>query len=133
MAINQVTASISFDYKGQNFLLKNQINIDNIISHDDFFNSVYVFIAQENNIDLYSYQFEIMIDQNIVFSNEKGCATGCVINGDLDINMLRDKYQISEYLSKIDSIIRKNIPQEKRSKEVKKAMIEAYLLGKKSR
>ena len=68
MAINQVTASISFDYKGQNFLLKNEINIDNIISHDDFFNSVYVFIAQENNIDLYSYQFEIMIDQNIVFS-----------------------------------------------------------------
>jgi|TARA_B100001105_G_C22326038_1_gene414748 hypothetical protein len=129
---NTVTASIGFDFKGQHFSLSTEIDIDNIIYHEDFFSSVYLTIARDNNIDIYSYQFEIMTDQNIAFSNGNGCVIGCIINGELDMKLLRESHQTKDYLTKIDIIIRQHIPPKKRCKEISIAMKEAYLLGKKS-
>ena len=133
MPTNTVTASIGFDFKGQHFSASTEIDVDNIIYHEDFFSSVYLTIARDNNIDIYSYQFEIMTDQNIAFSNEKGCAVGCIINGELDMKMLRENHQTKDYLTSIDKIISQHIPQNKRCKEITIAMKEAYLLGKKSK
>jgi hypothetical protein len=129
---NTVTASIDFDFKGQHFSVSTEIDVDNKIYHQDFFYSVYLTIARDNDIDIYSYQFEIMTDQSIAFSNEKGCAVGCIINGELDIKLLRENHQTKDYLTKIDKIIRQHIPKNKRCKGISIAMKQAYLLGKKS-
>ncbi|WP_190600121.1 hypothetical protein [Candidatus Vesicomyidisocius sp. SY067_SCS001] len=123
-----VTASVGFDYQAQHYELSNVIDIENIIYHDDFFNAVYLSIARANNIDLYSYQLDVILDQTIIFSNAKGCVEGCLNNGKLDLILLRENYQQTEYLSKIKVIAE----QFKIHDNITTALLEAYLLGKKS-
>lgn len=128
MFTNTVTASIDFDYQGQHYALKNTLDIDHIIYHDDFYQSVYASIAKANDIDLYSYQLEVMMDQGIVFSNEKGCVQGCVTDGVLDLELLREVHQKVECLPVIQPLINKF----KADNDITSALVEAYLLGKKS-
>jgi len=128
MFTNVVTACVEFDYQGQHYELKNAVDIDHVIYHDDFFNSIYLSIARANNIDMYSYQLEVMLDQTIVFSNEKGCVAGCVNNGEIDLELLRENHQQAECLPKIKPIAE----QFKTHNDITAALVEAYLLGKKS-
>ncbi|QKQ24207.1 hypothetical protein HUE58_03465 [Candidatus Ruthia endofausta] len=130
MFINTVTVNIDFDYQGQHYELKDVIDIDHIIYHEDFYHCVYLSIAQSNNIDLHSYQLEIMMDQTIVFSNEKGCVQGCVSQGVLDLVLLKKAYQKVECLPVIERIIQQHIPKLECSDNITKALVDAYILGK---
>ncbi len=130
MFINTVAVNIDFDYQGQHYALKDVINIDHIIYHENFYHCVYLSIAQSNNIDLHSYQLEIMMDQTIVFSNEKGCVQGCVSQGILDLVLLKEAYQKVECLPVIERIIQQHIPKLEHSDNITKALVDAYILGK---
>jgi hypothetical protein len=133
MPTNTVTANIDFDYQAQHYALKDVIDIDHIIYHEDFYRSIYLSIARANNVDLYSYQLEIMMDQTIVFSNEKGCVQGCVSQGVLDLALLKKAHQKAEYLPAIERIIQQHIPNLERNDNITKALIDAYILGNNAR
>ena len=129
MFTNTVTATIEFDYQGKHYDLKTVIDIDHMIHHDDFFNSVYISIARANDIDAYSYQLEVMLDQEIIFSNEKGCVVECVSNGNLDLDLLKENHQKTECLPKVELIMAQHIPKDQHSEEITKALAAAYLMG----
>ena len=130
MFTNTVTATIEFDYQGQHYDLKTVIDIDHIIHHEDFFNSVYTSIARANDIGTYSYQLEVMLDQEINFSNEKGCVVGCVNNGNLNLDLLRESYQKAECVPKVELIMHKQFTKDQYSEQIIQALMEAYLEGK---
>jgi len=129
--MNKLTATVEFDFKGDFYSLSTEVDVDKIIKHEDFYNSIYLAIAKEHNIGLYTYELEIMMDQDIVFSNEKGCSIGCIDNGLLNIKMLRDNH--NKYLCKpiIHNIIHK-YKLDKDNTSVVDALTEAYLSGKNS-
>ena len=130
MFTNIVTARIDFDYQGQHHELKTVIDIDHIVIQEDFFNLVYMSIAKANNIDMYSYQLEVMLDQSIIFYNEKGCVKGCIENGKLDLERLKQQYQVAECIPKAELIMNQHIPKDQHNESVTKALTAAYLLGK---
>jgi len=130
MFTNTVTTTIEFDYQGQHYDLKTVIDIDHIIHHEDFFNSVYTSIARANDIGTYSYQLEVMLDQEINFSNEKGCVVGCVNNGNLNLGLLRESYQKAECVPKVELIMHKHFTEDQYSEQIIQALMEAYLEGK---
>lgn len=125
-------ASLSFDYQGNTHTLLSVINIENIISHEDFYQPIYVQLAQEHDIDLYSYQLEIMMDQAIQFSNAQGCAEGCIDDQSLNLELLRQHYEQMLCLEKIEDVATKHLNSSEMTEGVKKALIEAYQLGKAS-
>ncbi len=127
--MNTITATVKFDYKGKFHELSSLINLDDFINHDDFYNSIYLAIAKDNNIGLYTYELEIMMDQEIVFSNEKGCSIGCVDNGLLNLDVLRDNH--NKYLCRpiIDGLIEK-YALDKQDDALASALTDAYLQGK---
>jgi hypothetical protein len=129
--MNTLLATVKFDYQGQHYHLKTQLDIDKIIHHEDFYNSVYFAIARDNNIGLYSYHLEVLMDQNIVFSKAQGCAVGCVDDmGNINIQQLKTAQQIAESLPVVNSILTKILPQEKDNQSLINAMTQAYLAGK---
>ncbi len=130
MSVNTITANVCFDYKGQTYNLSSEISVDNIIKHKDFYNSVYLAIAKAHDIGLYTYELEIMMDQDIGFSNAQGCADGCVVEGSLDLELLRDNHQ--KHLSQpvIDSLISR-YSLDASDNNIVEALTEAYILGKK--
>tara|TARA_B110000914_G_C15460744_1_gene445731 strand:+ start:723 stop:1133 length:411 start_codon:yes stop_codon:yes gene_type:complete len=125
-------ASLSFDYQGKSFALQSLINIKNIVTHEDFYRSVYLQLAQEHNIDQYSYQLEVMMDQNIHFSDAKGCAEGCIDNQSLNLDLLRKNYEQVLCLERIEIVSLKYLNSSEMTQSVKQALIEAYQLGKTS-
>lgn len=108
------------------------INIENIVSHEDFYQSVYLQLAQEHDIDLYSYQLEIMMDQAIQFSNAQGCAEGCIDDQSLNLELLRQRHEQVLCLERIKIIAEKHLNSSETTQGVKQALIEAYQLGKTS-
>jgi hypothetical protein len=132
MVTHSLLASLSFDYQGKSYTLQSVINIENIISHEDFYQSIYLQLAQEHDIDLYSYQLEIMMDQTIQFSQAKGCAEGCIDNQSLDLVLLRQRYEQVFCLEQIEVVTAKHLNSSEMTEGVKKALIEAYQLGRAS-
>ncbi|WP_225879207.1 hypothetical protein [Isorropodon fossajaponicum symbiont] len=73
-----------------------------------------------------------MMDQAIVFSNEKGCIQGCVSQGVLDLVLLKEVHQKVECLPAVEHIIQQYIPKLERSDNITKALVDTYILGKSS-
>jgi hypothetical protein len=132
MVAHSLLASLSFDYQGKSYALQSVINIENIISHEDFYQSIYLQLAQKHDIDLYSYQLEIMMDQTIRFSQAKGCVEGCVDNQSLDLKLLRQHYEQVLCLERVEIVTEKHLNSSEMTESVRKALIEAYQLGKAS-
>jgi len=127
--MNKLTATVEFDFKGEHHQLSSEIDIDKVITHEDFYNSIYLSIANENNIGLYTYELEIMMDQNIVFSNAKGCSIGCVDNGLLNLDTLRDSHNKHLCQPIVNNIIDK-YALNKQDNTLINALTDAYLQGK---
>ncbi len=126
--MNTLTATIEFDFKGESYALSSEIEVDRIISHEDFYKFIYIDIVQNNNIGLHTYELEIIMDQNIIFSDANGYVEGCIANGKLDLVKLKENQRKSECLSKIKVIAE----QFKSNNDITAALMDAYLLGKKS-
>ena len=127
--MNKLTATVEFDFKGEHYQLSSEIDIDKVITHEDFYNSVYLSIANNNNIGLYTYELEIMMDQEIVFSNEKGCSIGCVDSGLLNLDTLRGNHNKHLCRPIIDGLIEK-YALDRQDDALASALTDAYLQGK---
>ncbi|WP_201340734.1 hypothetical protein [Abyssogena phaseoliformis symbiont] len=93
MFINTFTVNI--DYQGQHYALKDVIDIDHIIYHEDFYHCVYLSIVRSNNIDLHSYQLEIMMlwIKLLFFPMKKNVFKDVVSQGVLDLVLLKEAHQ----------------------------------------
>ena len=132
IATHSLLAYLSFDYQGKSYALQSVINVESIIFHEDFYQSIYLQLAQDHDIDLYSYQLEVMMDQAIRFSNARGCAEGCIGNQSLDLELLRQHYEQVLCLEKIEVVAEKHLDSGEMTEGVRKALIEAYQLGRAS-
>lgn len=132
MIVHSLLASLSFDYQGERHDLQSLVNIAEVIDHEDFFRSVYLQLAKSIEIDVYSYQFEVMMDQNIQFSAAKGCAQGCLEEGALDLTTLRKNFEQASSDQIIRVIIDKYFRPEEVRNDMKKALTEAFRMGKAS-
>ncbi len=66
-----------------------------------------------------------------MFSNEKGYVQGCVNNGEIDLDLLKENQLQAECLPKVEGIMHKYFTKDQHSDEIIQALIEAYLEGKK--
>lgn len=128
--MNTITAEVSFDYQGKHYHLTSIINIDKIINHENIFQSIYLQLAKENNIGLYSYQLEIMMDQEIVFSNPSKTIKPYFNNNELDIQKLKLEYKTIP-MDKLNDIAKEilNIDDLSKHIDIKNALIKAYQLS----
>ena len=126
--MNTLIATIEFDYKGEHHKLSALINVDSLIDHDDFYQSACLMVAKENNIGLYTYELEIMMDQNIVFSDEKGYVVGCVNNGIIDLDKLKQLHTKHLIQPHIHSLVEKYGLVD--DKDIVKALTDADIMGK---
>ena len=132
MAIHSLVASLSFDFQGKSYNLQSVVDIEKVITHTDFYQSIYQQLAQDNDIDLYSYQLEVMMDQEIHFSKPQGCTKSCINDGELNLVKLRKNYEQVSLEGAIQSIVQQHLDLNECSDNVKKALIKAYQVGRDS-
>ncbi|MDX1811945.1 MAG: hypothetical protein R3240_08365 [Gammaproteobacteria bacterium] len=64
---NSIVASLVFCYQGKTYTPKACIDLDNVMETTGMLPDLYEYLAIENEIGIYSYMYEIMEGNPIVF------------------------------------------------------------------
>ena len=129
---NTVTASIHFSFKGENHSPSITVELDRYIETTGTLPNLYQLIARENDFDLYSYEYEMMQAQDIVFSNPQGLVTDFINNGVLDFTAFKSVFKQQKVLHQLQDIAKEQMQIEnlEQQPDLKEALIQAYSLGR---
>ena len=72
---NSISISMNFYFKGKELTPTMVVDLDAHVKSGRGFESLYPQLASSNNIDHYSYEYEVMLTENIIFSNATGLAS----------------------------------------------------------
>lgn len=129
---NIVTATIHFSFKGKKHAPSITIELDKHLQSSGKLPELYSFIAKENNLDLYSYEYEMMQSAEISFSDAEGIIANFIVDERLNTEEFISAWQKSHQLEKLLEIteLHMNITDFRQHQELKQAMLAAYQLGK---
>lgn len=131
---NIVTASVEFYFKGVKFSPSLTIELDPYMQSSGRIPVLYPFIATENNIDHYSYEYEMMQAENIKFNQAEGLVADYVVNGVLDIEAFELAWNEQQILTTIQQIVERHglTYAVQQHPDFEKTLIEAYKSGERS-
>ena len=131
---NSITASVEFFFKGEKFTATIELDLDQHMRSSGKLPRLYPLLASSINLDLYSYEYEMMQVENITFSNAKGLATEHIIEGVLDVAAFENSWHESKQLEKCQQIAHNylDINDLQQHPKLKSALLEAYRMGTKT-
>ncbi len=131
---NSVTATMHFSFKGKKHAPSIMLALDKYLASSGQLPNLYPLIANQNNFDLYSYEYEMMQAAEIVFSDAKGLVKSFITNGQLDFDAFQAAWQEGRIESELLDIakIHMDINDFTSHSPLKKALQTAYRLGQKN-
>lgn len=130
---NQISIRLEFYFKGKELTPSMVIDLNKPVLTEDNYKSLYTLLAKSNGIDLYSYEYEMMLGEELIFSDATGLAKQFTENGKFDFAAFyqaQDDEIIIKAISKIASE-HLSINDLSSRPEIKTALLEAYKLGQK--
>lgn len=125
---NSVDACIEFSFKGETYTPSATIDLDAEFHADT---SLHAILAQKSGIDTYSYQYEVMQQEDIRFDNAQGLAAEFLSDGQFDLAAFAAKKQVLKTLALLQLIASRDlgIADLEQHPELKNALFQAYELG----
>jgi hypothetical protein len=129
---HKITVSLEFSFKGKRHSPSVVVDLGaHVISRSNF-DSLYPLLANKNNIDVYSYEYEMMLTEELIFSEATGLAENFLVNGKFDFSAFEQALHdesLTEVLSKIAS---EHLSVDDLSSEpkLKAALLAAYKLDR---
>jgi hypothetical protein len=129
---NSVVASVEFYFKGECYTPSLEIDLDKVMRQQGTINRLHHSIAVANGIDAYSYEYEVMMAEEVRFSAPRGLAVEFFHNGEFDIAGYSAKWQELQVLEKVRPIAERcvGVSELDGKPKLKAALIEAYLAGR---
>lgn len=131
---NKVTASITFSFKGKTHQPSIDLDLDQCMKGTGQLPNLYPLIAKANNYDMYSYEYEMMQVECIMFSNAQGLIADFVQQGQLDTQAFEACWEKEKVLQQLQ-LLAKNIlsvDDLNQQTKLKQALLDAYGMGKAS-
>ena len=131
---NSITASVEFFFKGEKFTSSIELDLDQYMHSSGKLPDLYPLLARSINLDLYSYEYEMMQAEKIRYSNAKNLAAEHTIEDVLDEAAFEASWYESKQLEICQKIANKylDINELKKFPELINALLEAYRQGMKS-
>lgn len=124
---------VEFSFRGETHYLQASVDLDDLLSKCDIQPPFYEIIAQQNKIDTYSYLYEVMEQAEIVFEKATGIATQFLKEGRFDFGGFAARWHENRILDLLRPIAQRELAVDLDSNAAfKRAMLEAYRLGKNS-
>ncbi len=129
---NRMTVCLPFSFKGKTYFPKSEIDLDALMRKYGSIPSLYAHLAEENNIDVYSYEHDVMMMSEMVFEEVEGIATEFIHEGHFNTDGFEKKWrEIARHELLLDISNRlMNIDNLSSHPELNSALIEAYEAGK---
>ena len=129
---NTVTASIHFSFKGKEHSPSITIELDQHLEGGSSLPDLCSLIAKKNHYDLYSYEYEMMQAQDIIFSNPQGLVADFIHDGLLNFEDFHTAFNENKIFDKLQDIAKEQLQVENLEQQpnLKEALLQAYRLGK---
>ncbi len=130
---NYITASVEFYFKGERYGASIELDMDQHMHASGELPDLYPLLATAMDIGAYSYEYEMMLAETIMFSDAKGLVTDFVSEGILDLAAFNDAWSESIVIEKLQDIAKQYLSIDDINQEtnLKNALIAAYRLGEK--
>ena len=131
---NSITISIEFYFKGEKLSPSTVIDLDAHIKHQQTIESFLPLLAKNNNMDLYSYEYEMLQAEELVFSNAQGLAKAFLNDGYFDFEGFEQAWHEQKIAESVAKIAKEHLDVDDLSSqpELEAALIEAFKLGQQS-
>jgi hypothetical protein len=132
---NHITTSVEFYFKGKKHSASIELDLDQHMQTTGELPALYQLLAKAINLDLYSYEYEMMQAETIIFSQAKGLAAEYVNDGLFNFNAFKAEWIENKILDELQEIVQRNlsVTDLDQQPELKNALLEAYQLGKKTK
>ena len=129
--INSVRVTILFSFKGKNFKPSSVIDLDRYLESDEALPEFFQIVARENNIDRYSYEFEVMEMGTVQFSEATGLAEQFCETDKFDAEGFQRAWEIKSVEKKLSRIAHQHLSIDDldHHQDLKEALLQSYLLG----
>ncbi len=131
---NCIDVLTEFSFKGEDYLCTASLDLDQLLHHHDDLPVIHELLAKQHGIDTYSYLYEVMLEADLEFSNPQGLAARYLKDGVFDLEALDRDWETNKAQLKIQSIAENElgITDLEQHPALKRALIEAYYLGRKA-
>jgi hypothetical protein len=133
MMSNHITASVEFYFKGEKHSASIELDMDQHMYASGELPDLYPILAKAMNLGAYSYEYEMMLAETIMFSNAKGLIADYVNEGILDLEAFNNAWSESIVIERLQDIAKKHLSIDdiNQQADLKNALIAAYRLGEK--
>lgn len=128
---NIITASVEFYFKGEKFTPSVSIDLDEYMQAGACVPDLYPLIAAANNIDLYSYEYEMMQAEPVEIRRSEGLVADYVTDGALDIGAFETAWRERKTVTTIRHIIAQHGLTQvlKQHPAIEQALLDVYKAG----
>ncbi|MDM8545628.1 hypothetical protein QUF61_03950 [Candidatus Venteria ishoeyi] len=131
MMANSIKVTFRFSFKGINYQPASILDLDKLMDTTGHIPALDYFVANNNDIDTYSYLFEVMQVSDIEFSEAQGVAVEFCHKHDFDIPGFEEKWRKQQIINKLQLIVQQYFDTDKQTenKSLMDALLAAYTLG----
>jgi len=128
---NHITASVEFYFKGKKFSPAIELDIDVHMQATGELPALYPLLSQSIDLDPYSYEYEMLQAETIIFSEAKGLIAQYVDAGQLDFEAFKTAWAEEQTLEKLQQIAQQHLSVDDitQQPDLKNALLHAYRLG----
>jgi len=129
--MNKITATIEFSYKGEYIKPTAILDLDDIMQKHQAIPPLHQYLASLHNIDSYSYEYEMLLGEDIQFKDAVGSAADFVTDNIFDQVAFEHNWHEQALLKKLAPSIKQqlDIDDINQHPKLKSVLIEAYQVG----
>lgn len=131
---NSITISVEFFFKGKKFSPSLEINLDEHVKHQKTTDSFQPLLATSNGLDHYSYEYEMLQAEPLIYSNPQGLAKAFLNDGYFDFEGFEQAWHEELIAESVAKIAKEHLDVDDLSSqpELKAALADAFKLGQQS-
>ncbi|NWF39857.1 hypothetical protein F3F96_11995 [Mariprofundus sp. NF] len=132
---NSLQATLEFDFRGERFTPSITVDLDSAIIRNGHLEKLYDMLATSIGLDSYRYEYDVMVMQEITFSEPTGLACEFICDGKFDFDGFALQWARQQIITAVQPIAEKhlNISDLAQHKDIQAALIECYQAGQKKR
>lgn len=132
--MNKLTATIEFSFKGEVFKLSTILDLDDIMTRHQSIPALHQLLATQHQVDSYSYEYEMLLGEDILFSDPQGWVSEFVSTPHFDQSGFEQRWHEATCLNSLATLIKTElgIDDIHQHPALKKVLLLAYKTGKES-
>jgi len=106
---NRVTVSIEYSFKGETKTLRSEMDIDPLMEEHGELPALNDLIARHHGFDPYSYEYDVILSEEVIFEEASGPIAGFIENGMLDVDGFNDYWDNNHVDYKLQEIASRHL------------------------